>query len=223
MAASAPVTLTAQPGRTGRGIRIAIVDSGVHASHPHVGGIAGGTAFDDNGTEHNDFVDRLGHGTAVAAAIHEKAPDASLFAVKVFDRSLAATGIALAAAIRWSIAQRVHLINLSLGTTNAEHRAVLEDVVGAAIAAGVRVVAAAPDEQHAWLPGGIPGVVAVELDWACPRDVCHVSYAADGRMRVRASGYPRPIPGVPPERNLSGISIAVANVTGMLAREQPSV
>lgn len=37
-------------------------------------------------------------------------------------------------------------------------------------------------------------------------------------MVARASGYPRPIPGVPPERNLKGISFAVANVTGVLAR-----
>ena len=39
---------------------------------------------------------------------------------------------------------------------------------------------------------------------------------ADGDALL-ASGFPRPIPGVPPERNLSGISFAVANVTGFLA------
>lgn len=32
---------------------------------------------------------------------------------------------------------------------------------------------------------------------------------------LRASPYPRPIPGVPLERNLNGISFAVANVTGV--------
>jgi len=218
MVPAEPITLTSQPGRTGRGIRIAIIDSGVHATHPHVGGIVGGTGFDDNGLEHDDFVDRLGHGTAVAAAIHEKAPGAALLGVKVFDRSLTATGHALAAAIRWSIAQRVHIINLSLGTTNAAHRPLLEDVVSAAAQAGITVVAAAPDEQHAWLPGGITGVVAVELDWACPRDVCHVRHDEHGQVRVRASGYPRPIPGVPPEHNLRGVSFAVANVTGLLAQ-----
>jgi len=154
----------------------------------------------------------------VAAAIHEKAPEAGFLVVKVFDRSLTATGQALAAAIRWSIAQRVHIVNLSLGTTNAGHRAVLEDVVGEATEAGITVVAAAPDEQNAWLPGGIPGVVAVELDWACPRDVCRVRHDEHGQMRVRASGYPRPIPGVPPERNLRGVSFAVANATGLMAQ-----
>ena len=218
MTAGSTTTLTASPDRTGRGVRIAIVDSGVHATHPHVGGVEGGTSFRDDGSEGGDIVDRLGHGTAVAAAIHEKAPDASLLAVKVFDRSLATTGHALAAAIRWSIARQANIINLSLGTTNAEHRPLLEEVVAAAMAAGVTVVAAAPDEQHAWLPGGIPGVLAVELDWACPRDVCHVSLNHDGQRRARASGYPRPIPGVPPERNLKGVSFAVANATGLLAQ-----
>jgi hypothetical protein len=35
---------------------------------------------------------------------------------------------------------------------------------------------------------------------------------------LKACAYPRPIPGVPPERNLNGISFAVANATGVLAR-----
>ena len=33
-----------------------------------------------------------------------------------------------------------------------------------------------------------------------------------------ASGFPRPLPGVPVARNLSGISFAVANMTGFVAR-----
>jgi len=40
----------------------------------------------------------------------------------------------------------------------------------------------------------------------------------NGTTVYRASGWPRPIPGVPPLRNLNGISFAVANVTGILAR-----
>ena len=41
----------------------------------------------------------------------------------------------------------------------------------------------------------------------------------DGSVFWRASPYPRPIDGVPPERNLKGLSFAVANVTGLLAAE----
>ena len=50
----------------------------------------------------DDYLDRLGHGTAVIAAIREKAPDAEIFAVKVFDRSLSTSIAALVAAIDWS-------------------------------------------------------------------------------------------------------------------------
>ena len=204
-------------GRTGSGIRIAVVDSGIHAGHPHIGNVDGGAAFNEAGEEHADVLDRLGHGTAVAAAIHEKAPAASLLAVKVFDRSLATTGRALATAIRWAVAREVDLINLSLGTANVEHRPLMEEVVAEATAAGTLIVAAAPDGHHHWLPGALPGVVAVELDWSCPRDTCTVVAHEEDTLRLRASGFPRPIPGVPPERNLKGQSFAVANATGLIA------
>ena len=198
-------------------MRIAVIDSGVHAGHPHVGGIAGGAAFDADGRPIEDVVDRLGHGTAVAAAIHEKAPEAELLAVKVFDRALAATGRALEAAIGWAATSGAALVNLSLGTTNVNHRDALALAVRQAADAGAIVIAAAPDADHEWLPGSLPGVVSVSLDWECARDSCDVAIDPDGRVRIYASGYPRPIPGVPPERNLKGQSFAVANATGLLA------
>jgi Subtilase family len=214
-----PVSLSlgSLAGRTGRGVRVAVIDSGVHPTHPHVGRVIATAAFDDDGGPNGDAVDRLGHGTAVAAAIHEKAPDADLLAVKVFDRSLASTGRALAAAIDWAAAQSVSLINLSLGTTNPDHRTTLEQAVRQAADAGAIVIAAAPAASHNWLPGGLAGVVSVEVDWECARDQCDVSFADDASIRIRASGYPRPIPGVPPERNLKGQSFAVANATGLMA------
>jgi hypothetical protein len=60
------------------------------------------------------------------------------------------------------------------------------------------------------------GVVGVVMDQEQPREsVCAVE--RDGRLVLRASGFPRSIPGVPPERTLQGISFAVANATGVLA------
>jgi hypothetical protein len=73
---------------TGRGVRIAVLDSGVHAAHPHVQGVEQGIAIREDGSLDDDFVDTLGHGTAVAAAIREKAPDALLAVIKVFWRTL---------------------------------------------------------------------------------------------------------------------------------------
>jgi hypothetical protein len=202
---------------TGRGVRIAVIDSGVHVRHPHISGVVGGAAIDVHGAAHDDYVDRLGHGTAVTAAILEKAPGAEILAVKVFDRELTTTGDALVAAMGWAVRHGARLVNLSLGTTNRSHADALTEAVADARASGTWTVAAGPQAGTPWLPGSLPGVISVELENALPRDTCEV--IIDGPdVRVRASGYPRPIPGVPPERNLRGLSFAVANASGLLAR-----
>ncbi len=198
-------------------VRVAVIDSGVHASHPHVNGVSGGVGIDSEGHEHGDFVDRLGHGTAVTAVIREKAPAAEILAVKVFDRELAATGAALVAAGEWALRLGAHIVNLSLGTVNTDHEAALAGVVQKLLAAGSIVVAAGPHEGARWLPGSLPGVWSVTLDWSLPRDEAHAMVGEDGGVTLRASGFPRPIPGVPPEKNLKGLSFAVANATGLLA------
>ena len=187
--------------------RVAIVDSGIYAEHPHVNGITGGVAIVGA-----DLIDRLGHGTAVAAVIREKAPDAEIFAVKIFDRKLATDAQTLARAIEWCGANGIEWINLSLGTTNTEHAELLQRAVDDAVAGGARIVAA-----HGWLPGSLRGTIPVVLEWECPREECRTRELPDGRIGYYASGYPRPIPGVSPEHNLKGISFAVANVTGWLA------
>ncbi len=219
MTAPSAVTLSlhALRGRTGRGVRVAVIDSGVHADHPHVGGISGGVAIDADGALTSDLIDRLGHGTAVAAAIREKAPGVELLAVKVFDQSLTSTGRALVDGIVWSADQGVHIINLSLGTLNQDHAEPLTAAVRYATSHGAIVVSAAPQPDAAWLPGGLAGVVAVDVNWSGSRDVCDIQLDEQGSLRVMASGYPRPIPGVPPERNFRGLSFAVANATGLLA------
>lgn len=207
-------------GLTGRGVRIAVVDSGVHAAHPHVGGVAGGVGIDAHGAEHADYVDRLGHGTAVTAAIREKAPGAEIFAVKVFDRELSTSIGSLVAAIDWAGRSGMHLVNLSLGTPQAAHEAALRDAVARALAAGSLVVSARDDGSGnavRWLPGSLPGVIAVQVDWEIARDRYRAE-TVDGGVVFLASGFAREIPGVPPERNLNGVSFAVANMTGFAAR-----
>ena len=121
----------------------------------------------------SDYVDRIGHGTAVAAAIREKAPDAELFAVKIFHDRLATRLDRLVAAIAWCVANRMQMINLSLGTQNPAHEAALREAVSAVVAADIVLVAA-----QDWLPGSLPGVVPVALDWECPR-------TSIGRRRCR--------------------------------------
>lgn len=201
-----------------RVVRVAVIDSGVHAGHPHIGGVSGGVGIDEHGVAHDDYVDRLGHGTAVTAAIREKAPGAEIFAIKVFDRELQATGRALVAACEQALALQAHIVNLSLGTENVDHEAALADVVGRLHRSGAIVIAAGEQGGVRWLPGALPGVWAVSLDWTVPRETCFVERLDRSGASFRACGFPRPIPGVPPERNLKGLSFAVANVSGVVAK-----
>ena len=200
-----------------RAVRIAVIDSGVHAEHPHVGGVTGGFGIAEDGSLHGDYVDRLGHGTAVVAAIREKAPAAEIFCIKVFDRELAATGRALVSAIEHAREAGAHLINLSLGTANRDHEEALTRVVERAIRSGVIVIAAGEQDGVRWLPGALRGVWPVILDWSIPREECRVTMQAGSPPICYASGYPRPIPGVPSDHNLKGLSFAVANATGSVA------
>jgi subtilisin family serine protease len=174
-------------------IRIAVIDSGVNPNHPHISRVDGG--FPD------DFLDSLGHGTAVMAAIQEKAPDAEYFAVRVFDRELRTNIDALIAAIQWSIDRQMDIVNLSLGTS--KHAEKFEPLVSRVI-----VVSAA-----GMFPGDLPGVIRVAPD----PDIARDRYRVEGETFF-ASGYPRSMPGVSRERNLSGVSFAVANMTGFVAR-----
>ena len=114
---------------SGRGVRIAIVDSGVHATHPHVQGIDQGIAVREDGSLSDDFVDTLGHGTAVTAAIREKAPAASLAVIKVFWRALSTDIASLVRGVDEGYRCGASVINLSLGTSKAVHRPLLEAAV----------------------------------------------------------------------------------------------
>jgi len=202
---------------SGRGVRVAIVDSGVHAGHPHVNGIEQGVAIRPDGSLDDDFVDRLGHGTAIAAAIREIAPDAALMAIKIFWQTLATDVRSLVYGIDEACRRNARIINLSLGTSNPTHRTPLQAAVDRATQHGAVVVAAGEDDGTVWLPGTIAGVIPAHLDWAIPRDEYRILELHD-RLVVSASAYPRDIPGVPREKNLKGLSFAVANATVFVGR-----
>src|SRR5213593_2543920 len=188
-------------------VRVGIVDSGINPDHPHVGRIRGGVFFDAKG-ESTDFVDRIGHGTAVAGVIHEKAPAAELYAVRIFDRRLSANIETLMRGLDWCLAHGIQVVNLSIGTTNEQHRPRFEDFLRRAHSQGVFVVSAAN-----MLPGILEGAIGVDADAECDRESCRYQNGI-----FLASPYPRAIPGVPRQFNLHGISFAIANCTGLLVR-----
>jgi|SRR5579859_980524 len=203
-------------GATGRGIRVAVIDSGVNPRHPHVNGVAGGMTF-GRSAQGDDYLDFLGHGTAVTAAIKEKAPMASYYAAKIYHDSLRTHVSSLCEAIQWAIDERMDVVNLSLGTVNSAHGALLAGLVNRACEAGLLMVAAAECGLAPVLPGSLPSVIGVGVDWDCPRDVFRYSPAPQP-VRWRASGYPRSLPGMHPCRNLHGVSFATANMCGFVIR-----
>jgi len=199
--------------------RVAVIDSGVHPEHPHIDGarllpgcsvLADGTVLADAA----EVLDRLGHGTAVTAAIQELAPDAQILPIRVFRDGLRASARALATGIRQAIEAQCDVINLSLGTANPAHAEVFAALAQEAAAQGALIVAAFEAEGQPCWPGCLPQVLGVGLDWDLPRGKPRLG--ADGGM-VMASGYPRPIEGVEPRRNLFGVSFAVAQVSGWIA------
>ncbi len=190
-------------------MRVAVIDSGVNPRHPHISGVAGGVSINAQGAlTEGDYLDRLGHGTAVMAAIQEKAPRAECFAVRIFHDALRTSSVSLHRALEWALDERMDVINLSLGTRNPAHAELFRPLVERAADAGVAVVSA-----HDCYPGCLPGAFAVDLDPQCARD----RYSLRGETFV-AAGYPRDAPGIPRERNLQGISFAVANMSGFAAR-----
>jgi hypothetical protein len=188
----------------------------VNPSHPHIGNIAGGVAM-TSGVGAKGYLDYNGHGTAVTAAVHEKAPAASLYVVKVFEKVLITRTDRIVKALEWCLHQQMQVVNLSIGIPAGPYTTAFGRIVEASKLQGMLIVAPASWRGVPSLPGCIPGVIAVDEDPDCARDQFRGA-GVNGRNLFYCSGYARPIPGIPPENNLRGISFAVANMTGFVAR-----
>jgi subtilisin family serine protease len=196
-------------------IRIAVLDSGVNAAHPHVGGVVEGVSIGPDGTCVG-YEDTLGHGTAVAALIHHLNPEAQIAAVKIFDSRLATNLATVIQAIDWCLENKIDVINLSLGTLNEGHRNAFVEAVARTRDAGAVIVSAVEIDGRAALPGSLPGVIGV-LETPHSSDGEYQACERNGKLVFTAPPYPRDIPGVPRERNLRGVSFAVARISARVA------
>lgn len=110
-------------GWTGRGVKVAIVDTGIDTQHPFFkDSIVGGYSPFNNGTDPEDYQDYHGHGTHVAGIVRQVAPDAQLLAVRVFPKDEgegeSASYESISEGIYWAIDNGAQVINLSLGGDN---------------------------------------------------------------------------------------------------------
>jgi len=205
--------------RSGAGVRVALIDSGINPAHSHVGAIAAGVAFsagpDGEVRQTSDFRDTLGHGTALAGILKFKAPEAALFAVKIFTDRLVTSIEILQAALGWAIEQKMHVVNLSLGTANPEHRARMARIVARAKRAGTLIAASSPPGTADMLPAAIEGVFGVAANDDCSWS--EYGYVAADPIHFRAHPSPRPLPGLDQSRNYRGHSFASAHLSALLA------
>ena len=202
---------------TGRGVSVAVIDSGVDAAHPD---LEGQVAWEEN------FVDdgkpgAEAHGTAVAGIIAARegngmgiagiAPAARLYALRACwqqrDGATACDSFTLAKALQAAILRGAQVINLSLA--GPEDR-LLRELLDQAAARGIKLVAAA-DVQ---LPdGGFPA--------SHPAAIAVAGAPVPEAMRARVLLAPaKDVPSTLPGARfgfVSGASFAAPHVSGLLA------
>lgn len=135
-------------GRTGRGVRVAVVDSGIDTEHPDLKGKVKESVeavAEDGRIEFRPSTsgDQAGHGTACAGIIASVAPDADLYSVKVLGPKASGSGDMFLVGLDYAIKQKFRVINLSLGTTKRDFFAPLHDLLDRAYQSGCIVVSAA--------------------------------------------------------------------------------
>lgn len=153
----------------GRGIKVAILDTGIDWNHPDlttnvkgaVSLVPGETAMDGNG-----------HGThcagTIGAAMNGQgvvgvAPEAYLYGVKVLANNGSGQYSWIIAGINWAIQNRMQIVSMSLGGSSAP--TALQQICNAAYNSGVLLIAAAgnagPGMDTVSFPGKYRKVVSV--------------------------------------------------------------
>ena len=124
-------------GSTGRGVRVAVVDSGIEYDHPAVGDqVRGGVVieFDEQAEDYlrlepdDHPEDMSGHGTACAGIIHTLAPEAELYSVRVLGRDMRGRAVQFAGGIDWALANGMQVVNLSLSTSHQQYYGLFHEI-----------------------------------------------------------------------------------------------
>jgi subtilisin family serine protease len=211
-------------GSTGKGVRVAVVDSGVDADHPALGdsvdrehGVV--VTLDDDGepvVTEGPHDDAFGHGTACSGIIHWFAPDAVITSVRVLGAGLSGKATAFLAGLSWAIDQGFDVINLSLGTTKRDWALAFHDLCDRAYFENCFVVTAANNVNRASFPSLYSSVTSVACNLAT--DPWRFHYNPDPPTEFLARGIDVEVAwsGGTTSRN-TGNSFAAPHISGIAA------
>jgi len=145
-------------GSTGKSVTVCILDSGVEAGHPLVGGVERAVAFTRGEDEEIEVAedsegDLCGHGTACAGIVRSLAPDCTLVSARVLGAGFKGSGPILLGGLRWAVEQGFDVVNMSLSTTKRQFAGLLHELADTAYFRRTVLVASAhnmPVESYPW-------------------------------------------------------------------------
>jgi len=205
-------------GATGRGVPVAVVDSGWDRGQPDPRALPGvGIDPEAGGVRRSsDDHDRIGHGTGAAHQVLAMAPGCRVLPARVFGGVLETSPRALVAALDWAVEQGARVVNLSLGTEREDAVRRLYAACERARRAGVVVVAAGGNFGETCYPAVFDPVIGVAMgQFGSPFEY---RYRAGEALEVEAWGVRQPVPGLDGRVSIAtGTSVAAPNVAGIVA------
>ena len=209
----------------GRGVKIAVLDSGIEASHPL---LRGWSLADDLAVVESGFqlaavpgqgCDVFGHGTAIASILRQVAPEAEVGSFRVLGAQLRSRSLIIREGVRLALERGYHILNCSFGCSHEEHVLLYKNWIDEAYLQGRHIVAACNNQdftKREW-PGSFPSVITVNFARCEQPDALFrqpgqmVEFAARGQdVEVAWSGGSR--------KRVTGSSFAAPHVAGLLAR-----
>lgn len=215
---------------TGRGVKIAVLDSGIELAHPMLQGLAltDDFAVIDDGlrlkTVEGEGKDVFGHGTAIAGIIRKVAPEAEIGSFRVLGEQLRSRTLIIREGVRLALERGYHILNCSFGCGREDHVLHYKDWIDEAYLRGRHIVAACNNRdfmKREW-PGHFPTVITVNFSGGSGGNgsVSDALFYRPGNLvEFIAPGQDVVVPWLAGAiKKVTGSSFATPYVAGLLAR-----